>query len=108
MVEFQPEIVVGVELPGLTDQDLRDIGVDAPLAFGVGVGQRVAGDGAAKTHVVEPRLDGAQTDFDIVQTLAGGELGEGQTQELVETANGRPRRGFRRPRGMSSSFLPWI
>ena len=84
LVEFQPEIFVGVELPGLADQDLRDVGVDASVAFGVG--QRVPGDGAAKTHVVEPWLDGAQTDFDIAQALAGGELGEGETQELVETA----------------------
>ena len=37
LLQFQPQIFVGVELPGLADEDLGDIGVDAPVAFQVGV-----------------------------------------------------------------------
>ncbi len=35
--------------------------------------------------MVEPWLYDAETNFDIAQTLARGELGESETQELVET-----------------------
>ena len=85
LVQFQPQIFVGVELPGLADEDLSNLGVDAPVAFQVGVRQRVAGDVAAKAHMIEPWVYGAETNFDIAQTLPRGELGESETQELVET-----------------------
>ena len=67
LVQFQPQIFVGVELPGLTDEDLSNLGVDAPVAFQVGVRQRVAGDVAAKAHMIEPWVYGAETNFDIAQ-----------------------------------------
>ena len=41
--------------------------------------------GPRKAHGIEPGSDGAKTDFDIAQTFAGGELGESQAKELVET-----------------------
>src|ERR1700687_5710571 len=40
--EIQPEILAGIELPGLDDQSLGELGMDAPVAPFVGIGQRRA------------------------------------------------------------------
>lgn len=64
---------------------MGQIGVDAPVARFVGVGQRGAGDLAAQTQVVELRVARAQARFDVAQTFAIRELGEGQAEKLIPT-----------------------
>ena len=67
---------------------MSEVGIEAPVALLVGVGEGIAGHAAAQSHVIEFILVCAQADLDIAQALAVGELGEGQTEELVETGKG--------------------
>jgi len=63
---------------------LGEVGVDAPVPRFVGIGQVVARDSAAYAHVIEPGLHGLQTGHNIAAALPISQLGEGQTEELVE------------------------
>jgi hypothetical protein len=82
--EIDAEAVVRVQAPGGGDQGLGEVGVDAPVASLVGVGQCVARHLAADAHVIELGLLGAQADFDVAQTFTIGELCERHAQILVE------------------------
>jgi hypothetical protein len=62
---------------------LREVGVDAPVARFVGIGQRRARHAGVKAHVVQLASYRAQTGLDVPQTFAIGELGEGHRQILV-------------------------
>src|SRR5208282_6093364 len=84
LVQFQPEGFVVVEGTGLRNEPAREIGIDAPIALPVGVGQIVAGDAAAKAHVVKLARMGTQAGFDVAQTLAISELGICQTKKLIQ------------------------
>jgi hypothetical protein len=57
--QFDPEVFVHIEAPGDCDQGLGKLGVDAPVADLVRVGQRVSGDAPANAHVVELVVLGA-------------------------------------------------
>ena len=74
---------MGIKNPGLADQDLGEVGIDPPVANLIGMSQGIAGDPAAKAHVIEKLLIAAKAGFDIAQTFAVGELGKGQAEELV-------------------------
>ena len=50
--------------------------------FSLATGQRVAGGGLADAGVIEFGAKGRQTGFDVAQTFAPGQLGEGQHEEL--------------------------
>ena len=63
---------------------LREVGVDAPVAHFVGVGQRAARNAAANAHVIELVALRAQARFDVAQALAVGQLGERHAQKLIE------------------------
>jgi len=65
VLQFQSQVCVGVKSPGLGDEDLGKVGIDAPIASFVGVGQRVAGDLSSKTHVIEPAFHRSKTRLDI-------------------------------------------
>ncbi len=73
---------VGVESGGLLNEDLSEIGEDAPVARLVGVGERAAGGGLANAAVIEFGSQSAQTGFDVAQTLAPGQLGKSHDDEL--------------------------
>src|SRR6266581_3870382 len=77
VLEIEPERLVGVKSPGGADQALREIAVDAPIPRRVGIGQRVARNGAAKSQVIELGALHTQTRFDVAQALAIGQLCEG-------------------------------
>src|SRR5690606_25711753 len=47
LADLYAEWLVGIELPRQADQALGKVGVDAPAAYCVGIGQRVARDAAA-------------------------------------------------------------
>ena len=66
-------------------QGVGKLGVDAPVACLVGVGQGAAGHCAAQAHMIEFVALGAQAGFDIAQTFAMGELRKGHTSILVLT-----------------------
>jgi len=67
------------------DQGLREVAVDPPVARLVRVGQGAPRDPAPEPHVVQLRLEGAQTRLDIAEALLVGELGERQAEELIVT-----------------------
>jgi hypothetical protein len=81
--EFGPERVVRVEAAGVAQQTLGQVGVDAPVALLVGVGQRGAMHGAVQPQMVAPRGLGVQTRFDVAEAFTPGELSEDQTDELL-------------------------
>jgi hypothetical protein len=84
VVEFDAEVVVDIEPSGRVDQCLGEIGIDAPVAHLVGVGQSVARHRCADPHVIELALLGPQADLDVAQALAIGELGKGHAAVLVD------------------------
>jgi hypothetical protein len=88
MIEFDPEVVVGVEWTGRSDQDLSEIGKDAPISFLVGVGQCASRDVASDARMIEFGLHRSEARGDVAQTLPIGELGEGHAEKLVEAREG--------------------
>jgi len=83
--EIDSKRFVHIKRTRYSDQALREVGVDAPVANRICIGQRVARHRAAKAHVVELGGLAAQTGFDVAQALSIGQLGERHAQELVET-----------------------
>lgn len=83
--EFQSDVLVAVKATGFGNKHLSKVGIDAPIAGLVGVGQIVARDSAPDSHIIEPVLDGFQTRDDIAEAFPIGQLGKGQTEELIET-----------------------
>ena len=81
-LEFKAKGFIGVERGGLLDEDLGEIGKDAPVPLFVGHRQGVAGGGLADAGVIELRAEGRQTSFDVAQTFAPSQLGERQHEEL--------------------------
>ena len=69
----------------MPNQTLSEARVDAPVARRVGVGQRVAGDGAANPQVIELGGLRSQARLDIAQALPVGQLRKGHAQILIET-----------------------
>ena len=65
LVEFKRQWIVGIEPPRDADEVLGEVGVDAPVAHGVGVRQGVAGNRAAETQMVELEGLRAKTRFDV-------------------------------------------
>ena len=59
VIELDAEAVLGIERAGDDDQRLGEIGIDAPIAPFVGIGQGGARDMPADAHVVELGLLGA-------------------------------------------------
>ena len=69
--------------PRRGDQDLRKVGIDAPIVFLVCVGQRRSGHTPPEAHVVQLWLHGPEARLDIAKTLPIGQLGEAQTKQLI-------------------------
>ena len=84
-LELQADVLVVVNSPGFGDEPVREIGIDPPIAGFVGVGQVASRNMATDAHVVKPILHGQKTRLDIAEAFPVGQLGESQTQELIET-----------------------
>ena len=79
------ERVVDVEVARRPNEALREVGVDAPVAGLVRLGQRRPRDPRADADVIAPRLHRAETRRDIAQALAVGELRERHAEILIPT-----------------------
>ena len=81
VVEFQSQVVLGIQGPGDADEGVCEVGIQAPVALLVGVGRC----GPCRRAVPGGRVcPGArEADLDVAQALAVGELGEGQAEELA-------------------------
>jgi len=64
---------------------MSEVGVDTPIPFFVGIGQRASRNFASEPCVIKPRLHGPQAYFDIAKTLPISQLSEGHAKELIET-----------------------
>ena len=85
LLQLHPEVFVGVQGARRGDQNLRQVGVNPIVAHFVGVGERAARDVAADTRVIQSRAQSAQTNFDLAQTVAAGQLRKSHTEKLVPT-----------------------
>ncbi len=81
--QLQSQILVGVQLPCPDDQPLGHLGMDAPVAPFVGIGQGRAPDRLAEAHVIELRCMDREAGLDVAQALAIGQLGEGHGPVLL-------------------------
>src|SRR5690349_2964346 len=72
LLQSPAELVVPIKRSRLSDQQVSEVGINAPIAHRVGVGQRVARDASANAHVIELGLIGPQTSFDVAQAFAIG------------------------------------
>jgi len=59
------------------------VGVDAPVAPLVGIGEGAAGEPAADPHVIELGVHRGQAGDDVAERFAEGQLGEGHGVERV-------------------------
>ena len=75
----------GIQTTGDSNERLGQVGVDAPVAHRVRIGQGIAGDAAADAHVIELALLRSQARFDVAQALAIGQLRERHAEVLIET-----------------------
>jgi hypothetical protein len=74
---------VEVEFARQNNQTLKEFDMNAPVSRLAGIGQCRALDLVPETHVVEFGSLCRQADFDIAQTLAGGQFCKGHYPELL-------------------------
>jgi hypothetical protein len=86
--ELHAERVVGVELSRLRNERLGKLGMNAPVACFVGIGQRGTGNWRAKPHVIELGRLRREARFDIAQTLSVSELRKGHAAKLLGATQG--------------------
>jgi len=67
---------MAIQIAGCSNEALSKIGVDAPVALFVGIGQSTAGHFATKAHVVQLGLLSPQTGFDITEAFTISKLGK--------------------------------
>ena len=84
LIQIDAERVVCIQMPSRTNQDLGKVGPEAPVADFVGMGQIVAGNSSADSHMIKFVAHGPKTGFDIAQAFPVTQLGEGHYQKLIE------------------------
>jgi len=83
LIQIDADRIVSIQGPRDADQHLGEICVDAPIARLVGARQRRARRSTAEPHVIQFAMHGMKTCFDVAQTLAVSQLGEGHRQKLI-------------------------
>ena len=84
LLQVDAERFLGIQRSRDVDQALSEIGIDAPVAHAIGVGQRVARDDRPQPQVIELGSLRTQTRFDVAQALPIRELRERHNQELIQ------------------------
>jgi len=85
VLQIDAEGLVDIQRPGDADQALGEVGVDAPVAHRVRIGQCIARHRRANPEVIKLGVLGAQAGFDVAQALAKGQLCKRHAQKLVQT-----------------------
>ena len=75
---------LGVQLPCFGDQYLGKVREDPPVPAFIGIRERCAANGTTNPQVVQLRRHGSQARLNIPKAFAGGQLGKGHAQELIE------------------------
>src|SRR6266849_4438366 len=74
LLQFDTERFLHRQTPGDADQALGEIGVDAPVAHSIGMGQRIARHGRTNSEVIELGTLCAQANLDVPKALSVGQL----------------------------------
>ena len=82
--EIGAEGLVGIKAARRADQMLREVGIDAPVARGIRMGQGIACNEATDAEMIELGALRAKTCFDVAQAFAIGQLRESHAQVLIE------------------------
>jgi hypothetical protein len=82
------ERLLRIPPPGDADQALGEIGIDAPVAHGVGMGQRVASHRRTNPEMIKLGTLCTQAYFDVPQAFPIAQLCEGHAQELIQAGEG--------------------
>ena len=72
LVQLDAKVLVGIQPSGLGNEHLGEVGIDAPVAILVGVGECAAGDSCTDAHVIESGLHCTQASHDIAQASPVG------------------------------------
>src|ERR1022692_3114546 len=92
MIQIHADRVSRIERSREADQNLCEVGVDAPVVRVVGVGQCGTCHPAMKAHVIEFAAQRSQARFYIAKAIPVSELGKGHRQILIPTREAsRPR-----------------
>ena len=87
-LQIDAEGLLRIQRPGDADQALGKIGIDAPVAHRVGIGQRITSHRRTDPEMIELGTLRAQAYFNVPKTLPKGQLSEGHAQELIQTREG--------------------
>jgi hypothetical protein len=74
LIQVYSERVVDIKLSRFFDEHLCKVGIDAPVAYLIGVGQSIAGDLSTDAHVISFLICRTQARLDIPQALPISEL----------------------------------
>jgi len=83
VVQFDSEILVDIKGASLSNKNPSEISIYTPIASLIGVGQCIAGNTTAESHVIKPVFHRPEAGLDIAETFAISQLGKGLTEELV-------------------------
>ncbi len=83
VVELNSKRLAGIEVAGRADQTFGEIGIDAPVARRVCIGEGVAGHPTTDAHVIDLLRLSAQARLDVAQALPEGQLRKHHDQELI-------------------------
>ena len=70
LIQVDGEAIVRIEFACIGNEDVREIGINAPVAILIGFGQSIASDCTPKAQMIEFGFDGVQTGFDIAETVS--------------------------------------
>jgi len=86
LLEIEPIGIFGIQSAGLSNENLSESFVDAPIPIFVCIGEIRSDDLPANTHRVAMSAT-IQASFDIPQALPKGDLGEGHGEKLISSGH---------------------
>jgi len=82
-VQVDSKILVGIERLGFLNENLGDVGVDAPVPGFVGVGQCAARHRRADPHMEQLRMKTPQAGLDVAEAFPIGQLSEQHAKQMI-------------------------
>ena len=74
VLQLEGQAVADIELSGLGNQSLGELGMNTPVPLLVGIGKCCPSDLLPEPHVIKLRRLCRETDLEVAQTLAAGQL----------------------------------
>src|ERR1019366_7931572 len=85
LFQVDSQRILDIQFSGVCNEDLSKVGVNAPVAMLVGLGQSVACDTATNAKVIQFGFHRIQAGFDIAKTVSTGQLSKRHAKKLIET-----------------------